>query len=255
MKNYSTSEIAKIIKVHTNTVILYEKWGYIEPVKRKANGYRIFTQRHLEQMKIVKIALRCEIIKSDLRRKAVNIIKASATGDLEKALESSKEYLLYIKRERNSDKEVIKLVGKIIKSEKLEEVSIALKTNEAAKLLGVSTNIIIYWERNGLLKVPKNKINGYRIYTEKEIRLLKVIKTLRDAKYSRMSVYKILNQLKAGNKENLKEVIDTLDLEEDIVSGADNILSALIEAEKDANELISYISELIKKHESEINGG
>ena len=59
MKNYSTSEIAKIIKVHTNTVILYEKWGYIEPVKRKANGYRIFTQRHLEQMKIVKIALRC----------------------------------------------------------------------------------------------------------------------------------------------------------------------------------------------------
>lgn len=39
MRIYSTSKIAKIVKVHPNTVILYEKWRYIESVKRKANGY------------------------------------------------------------------------------------------------------------------------------------------------------------------------------------------------------------------------
>lgn len=62
MKTYNTSGIAKIAKVHPNTIMLYEAWGYIEPVKRKTNGYRIFTERHLEQIKIARIVLKCEII-------------------------------------------------------------------------------------------------------------------------------------------------------------------------------------------------
>lgn len=42
-----------------------------------------------------------------------------------------------------------------------------------------------------------------------------MIKILKTAKYSIMSIYKILNLVKVGNKENLKEVIDTLDSEEE----------------------------------------
>ncbi len=34
MRTYSTSEIAKIIGIHPNTVMLYEKWGYIAPLER-----------------------------------------------------------------------------------------------------------------------------------------------------------------------------------------------------------------------------
>ncbi|WP_202711067.1 MerR family DNA-binding transcriptional regulator [Sporosalibacterium faouarense] len=42
MRSYRTSEIAGIFGIHPNTVILYEKWGYIAPVKREENGYRAF---------------------------------------------------------------------------------------------------------------------------------------------------------------------------------------------------------------------
>ena len=37
--------------IHPNTVMLYEKWGYIASVQRKKNGYRVYTETHLEQMK------------------------------------------------------------------------------------------------------------------------------------------------------------------------------------------------------------
>ena len=66
MKTYRTSEIAVLINVHPNRVRLYEKWGYIEPVVREANGYRIYTERHLEQLRLVRLALRSESIKSNI---------------------------------------------------------------------------------------------------------------------------------------------------------------------------------------------
>ena len=34
MRTYSTSEIARIIGIHPNTVMLYEKWDYIAPVPK-----------------------------------------------------------------------------------------------------------------------------------------------------------------------------------------------------------------------------
>lgn len=39
MNSYTTAQIAKIINVHPNAIILYEKWGHIEEVKRKPNDY------------------------------------------------------------------------------------------------------------------------------------------------------------------------------------------------------------------------
>jgi len=67
MRTYSTSEIAGIMGIHPNTVMLYEKWGYIAPVERKENGYRVYTETHLDQMKLVRMALRCEVIKWYMR--------------------------------------------------------------------------------------------------------------------------------------------------------------------------------------------
>lgn len=67
MRTYSTSEIARIMGIHPNTVMLYEKWGYIASVERKKNGCRIYTETHLEQMKLVRMALRCDWIKYYMR--------------------------------------------------------------------------------------------------------------------------------------------------------------------------------------------
>ncbi|MFJ7638191.1 MerR family DNA-binding transcriptional regulator [Peribacillus sp. NPDC097225] len=38
-----TNEVAKKVKVHPNTVRLYEDWGFISSVPREANTYRRYS--------------------------------------------------------------------------------------------------------------------------------------------------------------------------------------------------------------------
>jgi len=240
MRTYSTSEIAKIIGIHPNTVMLYEKWGYIAPAPRKENGYRVFTETHLEQMKLVRMALKSELIKCYMKFQVQNIIRSAARGDLRKALELSREYLTHIQNEKNNELRVMKVIKEMLNSDSLEENNISLNRNGAAKLLGVSINVIVYWERNGLLEVPRSK-NGYRIYGENEIKLLRVVKALRQENYSTQCICRMLKKLKTKSKGN------NMFLSEETEYSDKKLLSSLSESKSNIKELIDYIGELISK--------
>jgi len=58
---YKIAEAAQLIGVQPNTVRLYEKYQLISKPERGANGYRIFTDLHLEQLKLVRMALKTEV--------------------------------------------------------------------------------------------------------------------------------------------------------------------------------------------------
>ena len=240
MRTYSTSEIAGIMGLHPNTVMLYEKWGYIAPVERKKNGYRVYTETHLEQMKLVRMALRSELIKCYMKFEIQNIIRSAAQGDLTKALELSREYLTHIQNEKDNELKVIKIIREILKSDSPEGKNVSLNRNSAAKLLGVSINVIINWERNGLLEVPRSK-NGYRVYGEAEIKLLKVIKALRQENYSTQCIGRMLKKLKTKNKGNDMFFPGETEASDEL------LVSSLAEAESDTKELIGYIDNLISK--------
>lgn len=240
MRNYSTSEVAKLMGVHPNTIMLYEKWGYIISVERKENGYRIYTEAHLEQIKLIRMALRGELIKCYMKFEVQNIIRSAAQGELVKALELSREYLAHIKKEKNSELKVMKVIEEILKSDLPEERNTSLKRNEVAKLLGVSINVIINWERNGFIEVPRSK-NGYRAYGQDEIKLLRVIKALRKENYCTQCIARMIKKLKVKSEE--KDIF----LYEEKNGAGHWLLSSLPEAESNAKELISYIRELIIK--------
>lgn len=68
-------------------------------------------------------------------------------------------------------------------------------TSEAAKLLNVAPSTLRYWESElgNVLKIERNE-NGYRQYNEKNIAMLKEIKSyLYEQKYSIKQVREILN--------------------------------------------------------------
>ena len=90
---YSTSEVAKIIGIHPNTVRRYEEWGLIPKAERKANGYRIFTDFHLEQLRLARVAFQMEVLQNGLRKKIVEAVKASAKGEFDRALCLTESYL------------------------------------------------------------------------------------------------------------------------------------------------------------------
>ncbi|MFB1051247.1 MerR family DNA-binding transcriptional regulator [Paraliobacillus sp. JSM ZJ581] len=76
MNTYQTIEVARIIGIDPNTVRLYEQVKLIPVAERQANGYRIFTDFHIEQFRLARAALKVDILQNGLKKKAKNIIKA-----------------------------------------------------------------------------------------------------------------------------------------------------------------------------------
>ena len=114
-------------------------------------------------------------------------------------------------------------------------------------MLDITIDVLRDWERNGLIQVPRDT-KGCRRYGPKEMNRLKIIRTLRNAHYSMMSILRMLKQLDQGVTD-LKKAIDTPGEDEDIVCAADRYISALYMAEKDAQEMITILGNMNSAHD------
>lgn len=90
---YKTAQIAKIIGIHPNTVRLYEKLELISTPKRLANGYRMFTDLHIEQCRLIRLAFQVEVLQNGLRKKITEMVKATAKCDFDGAIAIANDYL------------------------------------------------------------------------------------------------------------------------------------------------------------------
>jgi DNA-binding transcriptional MerR regulator len=235
---YTTKEIAACVGVHPNTVRVYEEWRYISSVPRSENGYRIYSDLHLFQLKIIRIAFRCEIVQGLIRAKARVIIEASGREDFTQALEYAESYLSHLEKEYNRALEAIELSEKWMGGIKSTSVETYTR-NEVARVLDLSPEVVRNWERNGLITVPRLS-NGSRAYTENEITRLKIIRTLRTAHYSMSAILRLMNTAEEmrGSDINIKKVLETPVDHEDIISVTDRLTYSLEEAMESAKELI-----------------
>ena len=245
MKTYTTSQIAKIIGIHPNTVRMYEEWGLIPLAERKSNGYRIFTDFHIQQLRLARTAFQIEVLQNGLRKKAVDTVKLSAKGNFDKALMFAEEYLSQIQREKINAEESIRIAQQIL-SGKSAEHTLLLKRKEVSEYLDISMDTLRNWERNGLLQV-KRKENGYRVYTSDDIERLKIIRTLRLANYSLEAILRMLNALEHDPQINISQVLNTPQADADIISVCDKLIVSLRDAEKNAKKMINMILDMKEK--------
>lgn len=154
---YSTSQIAKIVGLHPNTVRLYEEWGLIQKPERKKNGYRIYNDVHIKQFELAKKALQVEVLQAGLRKRMVNAVKLSASYRFDEAITLVEEYIQTANREVEHAKEAAGLCEILYQQPKTDDVF--YKRAQAAKELGLTIDTIRNWEMNGLLTV-KRKENG-----------------------------------------------------------------------------------------------
>ena len=239
MSTYTTTDVAKIIGMHPNTVRMYEEWGLIPPAERKSNGYRIFTDFHIEQLRLARIAFQIEVLQNGLRKKVVETIKLSAKGDFDNAIMFAKEYRTQIQREQRNAEESIDIAKQFL-SGKSAEHTLFLKRKEVSDYLEISMDTLRNWERNGLLLINR-KQNGYRAYTSEDIVRLKMIRTLRMANYSLESILRMLHALAHNPQSDMKEVLNTPQADTDIVSVCDRLIVSLQEAEKNADKMINIL--------------
>jgi DNA-binding transcriptional MerR regulator len=246
MNTYKTSEVARVIGIHPNTVRLYEKFGLIPKAERKINGYRVFTDFHVEQIKLARIALEIEIVQNGLRKQAISIIKTSALGKFSEAFYLTKDYIEKIKNEQKNAEEAIEITKELLSSEAEEIGTKCFTRKEAADYLNVSIDALRNWEMNGLLKI-KRKENGYRVYRDEDLKLLKMIRSLRFANYSLSSILRMLNVLDRNPEANIRQVIDTPKEDEYVISVCDKLLTSLNFAEKNAKTMLIQIDKMKKQ--------
>jgi DNA-binding transcriptional MerR regulator len=247
LKYYKTSEVAKAAGVHPNTVRLYEVLGLLQPVRRGNNKYRLYTLAHMEQMRLARIALKSACVEGNIRKLTISIIKTAAKGTLGLALEEAYDYLTHIKNEQSKAAEALAIL-QIWMNKKNEPVvaDILLRRGDTARILGVSIDALRNWERNGLLDVPKNQENGYRMYGPKEIDRAKVIRTLRAANYSTIAILKMLKSVDTNSRETeILKIVSTPQPDEDLVYATDRWILTLSETEKNAKDLIAQIKRMI----------
>lgn len=239
-----TSDIARIIGVHVNTVRLYEAQGYLSPAPRGANGYRQYTHLHLEQMRLAHLALQWPY--SNDKPVVQELVKCAAENDLGMAVELAYEHLIYVRTELTQAQAAVEFLERWAQGLVADTTTRHLTIGQTAAHLRVTVDQLRNWDRNGLLNVPRHTETGYRMYSAREMGRLRVIRMLRQSGYSTMSILRVLRKFDAGERENLREVLDTPETDEDIATLADRWLSTLQRQEERALAIIQQIGVMTK---------
>ncbi|MFV0401425.1 MAG: MerR family transcriptional regulator [Oscillospiraceae bacterium] len=243
VKTYTTSEVAEIIGIHPNTVRRYEELDLISKPERLANGYRVFIEEHLLQFRLARAAFEVEILQSGLRNDAIAIVKTTALRRYSEALRRTEEYLAHIRGEQENAEEAIAIARGFHSGIRQADDGNAHTRKEIADLLNITIDTLRNWELNGLLTV-KRKQNGYRVYNEYDMRILKIIRTLRLANYSLAAILRMLKALEDHPGSDMRDVIDTPGTDEDIISVCDRLLSSLMLAEQNAGKMTQLLQKM-----------
>jgi DNA-binding transcriptional MerR regulator len=242
-----TSELAKAVGIHPNTVRLYEKWGFLSPVERTPSGYRRFTERHLDQLRLARLAFHCNVVGGDVRQALLDMVLTAAKGDLGGALEKAYTFVTTVKAERAQAEAAAQFLERWAAGVTAATSSRPMRIGDVARLLNTTIDSIRNWERNGLIEVPRDPQNGYRQFGADEIGRLRVIRMLIRSGYSTMAILRMLTKFDEGQTENLREVLDTPQSEEDVLYVRDHWLSILADAEDVAQKSVALIEEMIAK--------
>jgi DNA-binding transcriptional MerR regulator len=228
MSYLRTTDLARAVGVHPNTVRRYVDRGLLPPVARSPSGYRRFTPRHLDCLRLA-----CQVYciphpGRALRESGARIVRAAVPGDLARALELAHQHLALVRSEPNAPSQ-------------------PLRIGQVARLLGVTLDIVRSWDRNGLIDIPRDPANGYRRYGAAEISRLRVIRMLSRAGYSLSAILRMLIQLDRGETTDLRHALDTPRPAEDARLAADHWLSTLTDQERRAHTLIALLEAIMQQ--------
>jgi DNA-binding transcriptional MerR regulator len=241
----NTSKIARELGVHPNTVRLYETWGYLPEVPRGENGYRQYSARHLEQARLAHLTLRWPYLGD--KALLIQLVKSAAGGDLGMALERAYQYLARVRMEKTAAEAALEFLDRWTAGHRMDSEQQRMHIRHAARHLNVTVDILRNWERNGLITIPRDPENGYRLYGSAEFGRLRVIRMLVQSGYSLMAILQMLSRFDQGQKTDLRDALNLPPEEDaDIQTVADRWLATLVELEERAQAIIRQIGHMIE---------
>lgn len=248
-RKLSTKKVAEIVGVHPNTVRLYESWGYLPPIPRAANGYRQYTEAHIDQMRLARKVMSAPWLCRPIRQVGSELVLTAAKGDLAEAQWLAFEHLKIVETELAQAEQAAQVLERWAAGQHAEEGDLPpVQIKTAARTLDLSTDVLRNWERNGLIAVPRNPHNRYREYGAPEMERLRVLRILLRSGYSTMAVLRAMLRLEGGDGgDYLRKVLDTPREDEDILTAADRWITSLKSQQQRALEIIDLVEEMLNK--------
>lgn len=246
-----TTDLARAVGIHPNTVRRYVERGWLPPVERSPAGYRRFTARHLTLLRLAHRVYGGQHPGLVLRLSAARIVRAAVTGDLAEAHALANRHLELVQAERAQANLAADLLEHWASGKFVAIENQPLQIGQVAHLLGVSIDMLRNWDRSGLIEVPRDPANGYRRYGAYEISRLRVIRLLSRAGYSLSAILRMLIRLDEGERSDLRHTLDTPRPDEDAYLASDRWLSTLAAEEQRAQAILTLLDEIIHQQTAE----
>jgi DNA-binding transcriptional MerR regulator len=239
-----TSDLAKELGVHVNTIRLYEASGFLSLVPRGSNGYRCYSPIHLEQARLAHLVLHWPYV-SD-KQPLIALVQSAANGDPGMAMEFAYQYMAQIRVEHTYAESALEFLERWAAGHRMDTSPHPMRIREAAAHLNVSVDMLRNWERNGLLTVSRDPTNGYRLYGSAEFGRLRVIRMLVRCGFSLMAILQMLQHIDSGNTNNLRDASNVSHDTKFVAVIADRWLASLLELEQRTKQIIAQIGHMIE---------
>ncbi|WP_343233348.1 MerR family transcriptional regulator [Streptomonospora sp. PA3] len=206
MARLRTVDLAREAGISTQQVRNHEEEGVLPPVPRTESGYRVYDRGHLQAL----LAYRALAAGFGPER-ARAIMRAVHAGDEPLALRSVDAGHAEVYEQRVAADAVSEAVAEAAASYldgRPEPGGPALRVGELAGLLGVRTSALRVWEAAGLLAPAREAGTGYRRYGPEAVRDARIIRMLRQGRYSFDRIRPVLDELRrTGGTGALREAI------------------------------------------------
>ncbi len=263
---YRISEISRLTGVKAGTIRFYEKCGFIGPVERTANQYRIYNKRHVFRLRVCRLVFG-GFVNTRLRRESLKVLEASAAWDRTAYERESGNYLQAVEEDIERAKRAIAIcTGQMGRkgtqaseeTRNSEEAQCSEETRnseetqvseeprytkkQAAAMTGATPEAIRNWERNGLL----GRYEPYqrRAYGQELLNRMYVIRLLLDTGYSMMAIRAFLQAYEEGRPEEAELLLTNPREGGDLCCRADRYLEALLHLREKAVQLKQMGSEM-----------
>jgi DNA-binding transcriptional MerR regulator len=164
-------------------------------------------------------------------------------------MERAYQYLARVRVEKTYAEAAIEFLERWAAGHLMDSSQQSMHISQAAQHLNVTVDMLRNWERSGLIDVPRDSANGYRLYGTDEFGRLRVIRILVQSGYSMMAILRMLRQFDRDKHANLRDALNLPADEsanEAIEVIADRWLASLAALENRAQAVIRQISHLIE---------
>lgn len=204
---YRPVDLGRTVGLGPSQIRNYERFGFLPPAHRTANGYRRFGEEHLVALRTARI-----MITGYGWQRARDALAAVHRDDAATALAVTDERHASLHAQREQVDQALDALqrtrGRISALAGLRVYrGRTVGIGEAAAAVGTTTSAVRYWESRGV--ITAERVAGRRRYDYRLLQQLQLIKLLRDIRYGFDAIAEVVRELDpAGEANRAREALE-----------------------------------------------